>query len=230
MMVHILYMLRLRNAKPANINYLSSCSFGIASPIWSCAHTEAHRYPGLVSTTDWQRRHHNIFIFKAQFQSLLDAQSLVLPYGSGTWTLLKAAQNKFQMRCLWWTLSVSLYDWLENGPLVREEIQKRRLQWFSQVCRTGMDVYRTDYFGENGMRSGRSNKWHPRIPGQNKSRMVAKKQRLSIPDTKGEAPNRQASSTHDNGLASRPTVSKCLLRDQIRKRRRQLTRAFLLHS
>ena len=71
----------------------------------------------------------------------------ILLYGSETWTTLKSDIKKletFQLRCLRQILGVSLCDHYQNEtvrtkcdnqPLIKEQIQKRRLRWFGHVCR-----------------------------------------------------------------------------------------------
>ena len=77
-------------------------------------------------------------------------RTLIIPillYGSETWTTLKSDVKKletFQLQCLRQILGVSLcahyqnetvrMKW-DNQPLIEEQIQKRRLQWFGHVCR-----------------------------------------------------------------------------------------------
>ena len=76
-------------------------------------------------------------------------QTLIIPillYGSETWTTLKSDVKKletFQLRYLRQILDVSLCDHYQNEtvrmkcdnqPLIKEQIQKCRRQWFDHVC------------------------------------------------------------------------------------------------
>ena len=92
----------------------------------------------------WKK--HNITI-KTKIRLFRTLIIPILLYGSEMWTTLKSDVKKletFQLRCLRQILGVSLCDHYrnetvrmkcDNQPLIEEQIQKCRLQWFSHVCR-----------------------------------------------------------------------------------------------